>query len=193
MTQQPNTVEQGEDDFLFVLEPGNYWFLVRSNVWVAYRKALKFVWEDSFRVVSAVDDVVKVDGDRKVLATFVVLEVNEPIMVSATIMGAPHTWQPGDNAHTVGAFEIPNPHWIVGASRIAEDIQEWAGAALDKIEELPEAAKKAASYAKDKLEEILNKPEEWMGRIETKAFQIAALLTLAAVGALAIYRVTKAR
>lgn len=179
-----------EDDFEFILEPGkSYWFVVPVEVWMIYRKILKHIFgKNGFQTVKTVEHTPDGGGRKEV---FVVLKVGKkPISVSADFMGAPGDYQRGDTPVSLGAWEQAEPHWIVDASEQAEEVKvavtEWAGTVVENAEEL-------GQKAVDKANEVLDSPERFLQRVEDKSFKIAMILTVAAVGGLAVYRMTERR
>lgn len=94
-----------DDDFEFVLEPGRYWWVVNADVWQRYAKILRQVWPK--KAFSVLERTPGPDGSVE----FLVLDVKQPIMVSAIIMGAPTPYNDGDTAESLAVFGSPADHW----------------------------------------------------------------------------------
>lgn len=107
-----------DSDFEFVLKPGkSYWFVLNSGIWERYSKVLIGIFgPDSFFVINE---------EFKDDSIFVAIKIgNEPVLVSADLMGPPTIYKSGMTAESTGAFSKPEKEWQIEDYALA--IHQWA-------------------------------------------------------------------
>lgn len=179
------------EDFDFVLWPKKrYWFVVRSGVWLGYRKVLKAMFGKASFTTSKTEERT-INGVRE---TWLVLDIGlDPIWVSAKLMGRPTVYNKGDSAQSTGAFETPEPHWIVEADQAVTAVKESVREVAKKAEETTEAIKVRAGKLADQLEKSpLFSPLEYMDRTAKNVSKVGWAIGFGALGLGLLWsRVTK--
>lgn len=169
------------EDFDFVLWPKKrYWFVVRSGVWLGYRKVLKTMFGKASFTTSKTEERT-INGVRE---TWLVLDIGpDPIWVSAKLMGAPTEYEKGDSAQSTGAFETPEQHWIVDAEEAVAAVKESVREVSKKVDETSAAIKARAGKLADQIEKSpLFSPLEYMDRTAKNVSKVGWAIGAGALG-----------